>query len=204
MIRNRLYSALQKKATPTWIFVWFLASHAVLLAMMTFTFPAIEQQIGAVPFDLRPMGYSVDDARQIVDHLDDETTALYLFPQLLLLDLLYPPFLALFLGSLLLRLGTLIRWSPKRIAIVVALPFMTMVFDYTENIFVIALITETSTVAPKMVTASSTFTILKGVTTSVAWGLILVQFVRWIQIKFQTKAKLANPFNNMAQVSSRA
>ena len=76
---------------------------------MLFTFPIINAQIGGAAFDIRTLGYSVSEARTILDNLNDQTIELYLFPQLTLLDLIYPALLALFLSSFLFRLFKLTK-----------------------------------------------------------------------------------------------
>ena len=58
--------------------------------MMLFTFPVINHQIGTKAFDLQTFGYSVSIAESIVNNLNDQTTQIYLFPQLTFFDLLYP------------------------------------------------------------------------------------------------------------------
>ncbi len=56
--------------------------------MMTFTFPAINNQIGTKAFDLQSFGYSFTEAEAILVNLNSQTTDLYVFPQLTALDLL--------------------------------------------------------------------------------------------------------------------
>ena len=164
------------------ICISFLASHFILLTMMLFTFPRINSQIGKV-FDLQTFGYSFTTATSIVENLNTEVTQLFLFPQLTLLDLLYPFLLALFLSSLLFRLINLTNTKNKVATIVLLIPFIAMLFDYSENICVILMITKSIDLSEAIVRISSAFTILKSVFTSISWLAILVYAFVWLRVK---------------------
>tara|TARA_R110001632_G_scaffold116951_2_gene228766 strand:- start:11435 stop:11935 length:501 start_codon:yes stop_codon:yes gene_type:complete len=157
---------------------------------MIYTFPVINNQIGTKAFDLQPFGYSVSEAKSIVNNLNDQTTDLYLFPQLTLLDLLYPFLLALFLSSLLFRLIKITRAKSKIALIFLIIPFLAMIFDYSENICIILMITKSIEISETIVALSSTFTIIKGVLTSVSWIAIFVYGTTWFRMKIlETKNK---------------
>lgn len=178
-----LNSLLLKTSSVKNISISFIASHFVLLLMMVYTFPVINNQIGTKAFDLQPFGYSVSEAASMVNHLNDQTTNLYLFPQLTLLDVLYPFLLALFLSSLLFRLIKITQTKSKIASIFLIIPFLAMMFDYSENICILLMITKSIHISETIVVLSSTFTILKGVLTSVAWIAILVYGITWFRMK---------------------
>tara|TARA_R110001606_G_C15134330_1_gene623760 strand:+ start:182 stop:700 length:519 start_codon:yes stop_codon:yes gene_type:complete len=150
--------------------------------MMIFTLPVINDQIGTKVFDLQTLGYSVSVAESIVENLNNETTSLYLFPQLTLLDLLYPILLALFLSSILFRLFSITETKSKIASILLVFPFMAMLFDYAENICVILMISKSLELTKTLVLLSSSLTILKGVFTSIAWITILVYAIKWFRM----------------------
>ncbi len=182
-----LNSLLRKTASVNKICISFIASHSVLLLMMVYTFPVINSQIGTKAFDLKPFGYSVSEAASIVNNLNDQTTSLYLFPQLTVLDLFYPFLLALFLGSLLFRLIKITQAKGKIASIFLIIPFLTMMFDYSENICIILMITKSIDISQTIVVLSSTFTILKGVLTSVSWIAISLYGIKWFRMKILNK-----------------
>ena len=182
-----LNSLLLKTSSVKKICISFVASHLVLLLMMIFTLPVINDQIGTKTFDLQTLGYSVSVAESIVNNLNDETTALYLFPQLTLLDVLYPLLLALFLSSLLFRLSKITKTTSKVTSILLVVPFLAMIFDYAENICVILMITQSVGISEKLVLLSSSFTVLKGVLTTIAWIVILVYAIIWFRTKILGK-----------------
>jgi len=163
----------------------FLSSHVILLRMMTYTFPKINTQIGGAAFDIRPLGYSVSEARSILGNLNSQTIDLYLFPQLTLLDLFYPALLALFLSSFLFRLFNLTK--TKKNSTLLMAPFFAMIFDYLENICIILMITNSAEVSESIIYLSSAFTISKGVFTSFAWIGVLLYSFKWVRIKILKK-----------------
>lgn len=182
-------SLLQKTSSVKRICISFIASHFVLLLMMVYTFPVINNQIGTKAFDLQPFGYSVSEAALIVNNLNTQTTSLYLFPQLTLLDLVYPFLLALFLSSLLFRLIKITQSKGKIASIFLIIPFLTMMFDYSENICIILMISKLIEISETIVALSSTFTILKGVLTSVSWIAIFVYGIIWFRVKILERNK---------------
>ena len=180
---SNLNSLLIKTSSVKNICILFVASHLVLLMMMIFTLPVINDQIGTKVFDLQTLGYCVSVAESIVENLNNETTSLYLFPQLTLLDLLYPILLALFLSSILFRLFSITETKSKIASILLVIPFVAMLFDYAENICVILMISKSLELTKTLVLLSSSFTILKGIFTSITWITILVYAIKWFRMK---------------------
>lgn len=182
-----LISLLQKTSSVKRVCILFILSHLVLLSMMLFTFPVINNQIGTKAFDLQSFGYSVSTAEYIVNNLNDQTTNLYLFPQLTLLDLLYPFLLALFLSSFLFRLFLITKTKNKANSILLIVPFLAMGFDYLENICVILMISKSIEISESFVLLSSSFTVLKGTLTSIAWLTILIYSIKWLLLRINEK-----------------
>ncbi len=184
-----LKSLISRTSSVKYLFYLFLSSHVILLLMMTFTFPRINNQIGTNAFDLKPFGYSVSEASSIVNNLNDPITSLYLFPQLSLLDLLYPFLLALFLSSFQFRLYSITKTKNKVHSILLIVPFLAMIFDYLENICIALMITKSVKTSGYFVLLSSIFTLFKGVLTSIAWISILFYSIRWFRMKKWKKIK---------------
>jgi len=180
---NFINSLVSRTSSVKSLCYLFLSSHVILLLMMTYTFPRINNQIGTNAFDLQTFGYSVSEARSIVDTMNDQITNLYLFPQLSLLDLLYPFLLALFLSSFLFRLIGITKTKNGVNSILLLVPFLAMIFDYLENICIILMITKSVETSEYFVLLSSIFTLLKGLLTSFAWISILLYSIRWLRMK---------------------
>jgi len=195
---NFINSLVSRTSSVKSLIYLFLSSHVILLLMMTFTFPRINNQIGTKAFDLHFLGYSVTEARSIVNNLNDQVTNLYLFPQLSFLDLLYPFLLALFLSSFLFRLISITNIKNGVNSILLIVPFFAMAFDYLENICIILMITKSVETSEYFVLLSSIFTLLKSVLTSFAWISILFYSIKWFRMKKMDrneKQPLTNPIN---------
>lgn len=184
MIQDKLSTKLNQISSTKGVIALFLMAHIVLLLMMTLTFPPINAQIETQAFDLQTFGYSLEDAAMILQNLNQDTKELYIFPQLLLLDILYPFLLALFLSVLMIRLWNLTYLSPKFLSYLFLIPFIAMFFDYFENTLIILMITESVELASGIVSIASMCTLLKGIMTTVSWIVILVLFVIWGKNKF--------------------
>lgn len=181
MLVKKIPQLLKPLASGKMVFLWFLLAHAVLLCMMTFTFPKINTRLGTEAFDLKPLGYSVTEATQMLEHLDASTVKLYLMPQLFLFDILYPLLLALFLSTLTLRLANLTGKQYHTVVFSgIILPFLAMIFDYTENILIALMITDPGNASPELIRSASTFTILKGVCTTLSWLVMLTLGFLWL------------------------
>lgn len=177
-------SILQKTSSIQGVVIIFVISHLVLIAMMLFTFPIIESQLGTKVFDLHTFGYSMDVAKTIVTKLDTQSLGTYIFPQLTLLDVLYPFLLAMLLSSILYRFEKGVTILGK---IILLIPFIAMTFDYIENVFILLMITKSVEVSESIVMLSSLATVVKGVCTSIAWGIILIYFIKCLVHKISDK-----------------
>jgi hypothetical protein len=160
-----------------------------LWAYMVFVSLAYLRRIagGLEPFDLRPVGYSVEEARALLFALSQIGRDYYANIQLSL-DNAYPATYALSRGLLLLWL-TLpgrtsdrpIPWGPR--LTLLALPAIAAAFDYLENDGISAMLAAGPQVDAELVARASFWTQAKSlaalVTETVSIGLLAVAFVRW-------------------------
>jgi hypothetical protein len=159
----------------------FLLSHTVLLLMMLFTFPRINAKLGTQAFDLKTFGYSQSEATTMFRNLDQSTVDFYLFPQLFLLDILYPILLALFLSTAIIRLSDLIKISRDHVfSNLFMLPFVAMFIDYFENIMISWMLMNPTSVSSGVIKTASIFTQMKGGFTTLSWLVILILLVIWV------------------------
>lgn len=148
----------------------FLAMAAVYAAMAVWSLPTIAADAGGLmPFDLRPMGYSFEEATEFLTALSPEGRAFYAGVQHRL-DLAYPALLAatLVLAALLLTPSFWLR------GLVVAASLAGMVFDYCENGAVARMLAA----GPEALTAAqaeaaSRWTLLKSLFATVAMTAVL-------------------------------
>jgi len=188
MILRNQYNRLNRMSSKTGIVILFLLAHLVLILMMVFTFPRINAQFGTQAFDLKTFGYSQEEATSMIQNLDQSTIDFYIFPQLLLLDILYPILLALFLSTLIIRLSNLIELSPNRIySNLFILPFIAMFIDYLENSMILVMISNPEEISSGLIKVASIFTQMKSAFTTMSWLVILVLFVIWLTKKWKNK-----------------
>ena len=181
MIFKKIHNKLERMASKKGITALFLLSHSVLLLMMLFTFPRINNKFGTQAFDLKTFGYSQSEATMMLENLDQSTIDLYLFPQLFLLDILYPILLALFLSTLIIRLSNLITVNQNRVfSSLFILPFIAMFIDYFENIMISVMITNPTNVSSELIKTASLFTQMKGGFTTLSWLVVLILLGAWL------------------------
>lgn len=167
---------------PARVAYWavFAAALAIYGAMVGWTLPAISRDAGGlVPFDMRPAGYSVEEARAFLTALGDQGRAIYLGPQHLL-DLLYPALLAVVLiGAVRVLIGPLwLRWGLSLLAL------GGMVADYLENTRVGVMLREDGMLSEALILSASRATQAKAGLTSVVMlaacaGLAFAAWKRW-------------------------
>jgi hypothetical protein len=189
---KKIHNKLERCASKSGLIGLFLLSHSVLLSMMLFTFPRINAKLGTQAFDLKTFGYSQAEATMMLRNLDQSTIDFYLFPQLFLLDILYPILLALFLSATIIRLSNLIKLSQDHVfSNVFMLPFIAMFIDYFENIMISLMITNPINLSSGVIKTASIFTGMKSGFTILSWLVILTLLIMWI-ISKKNKKRTAN------------
>ncbi|WP_445385803.1 hypothetical protein ACT6NV_03080 [Robiginitalea sp. IMCC44478] len=191
---KKIHNKLEPLASRSGVVGLFLLSHAVLVLMMLFTFPRINAKFGTQAFDLKTFGYSLLEARVMLRELDQSTVDFYLFPQLFLLDILYPVLLALFLSTAIIGLSGLLKISRNHVfSNLFMLPFLAMFTDYIENILISVMLINRTNVPPGVIKTASIFTQMKGGFTTLSWLVVLILLVVWVVKKGKNKKHTANP-----------
>lgn len=112
---------------------WVLFAATMILygTMLFWSLPYISAQAaGLIPFDLRPGGYSFQEAQEFVSVLTPEGQAFYLGTQHML-DLFYPAMIALVVLFALWHLSS--SWLTWLRLVLAAVPVLSAAFDYLEN-----------------------------------------------------------------------
>jgi len=135
-----------------------------------------EEAGGLVPFDLRPGGYSLEEAQAFLAALSPEGLAQYEGPQRWL-DMVYPALLAATLGWVAWRLS---KGLPEWVGLVLMLLIgVGMSFDYLENLHVARMLGAGAEAVPAaLVEAASRASVNKALTTTVAMFGILGLVIR--------------------------
>jgi hypothetical protein len=153
---------------------------AIYLFMTRVTLSHLEAVSGLVPFDMRPSGYSPAQAAALLEALGVEGRAYYLSHQIVL-DTIYPAMLALTLTATICWFGRRMRHK-KLVVFGIALSIGGALFDYAENIGIVALIWRWPEVSAPLVYAVSTATILKSVSTTLAVLMVFLIGFKWKKI----------------------
>lgn len=156
-----------------------LAAATVYYLMIAVTLPHLEALSGHVPFDMRPLGYGPQDAARLLEGLGAEGRSYYLTRQIPF-DTAYPALLALTLAATICWFG---RRIPKNrlVRIAVALSVSSALFDYAENLGIIAMIWSWPDVSDLLVYAVSAATIVKSTLTTLAVLLTLCIGFVWMR-----------------------
>ncbi len=156
----------------------FAVTLAVYATMLVWTLPAISAAAGGLaPFDLRPSGYSFEEAKAFLAALSPEGTALYRDVQHRL-DTAYPALLA---ATLFFAIAALTPTGWGRWRWVLALTAIPgALFDYLENAAVAVMLDAgADRLTPEMVATASRWTAWKATATTVAMTLLLVLLAAW-------------------------
>ncbi|SMX24169.1 hypothetical protein [Boseongicola aestuarii] len=164
----------------------FAATLVIYLVMVLWSLPRIAEGAGGlIPFDLRPGGYSVDEARAFLAAIDAETTVFYLTTQHRI-DLLYPALLAASLAAGLI-------WSWRRgprwlVGGFILLGVLGAVADYTENARVAVMLRAgPDALTVEMVDAASKASMAKAGLTTLATLALVVGLVRRARRRIRSK-----------------
>lgn len=140
------------------------------LAMVLWSLPLVSEMAGGdTPFDMRPGGYSFDDARMFLTAISDTGRDFYLNTQQLL-DLFYP---TLFAITVAIPLAHLVPrywgWTLAVVAIAAG------VFDHLENSAVAVMLrVEPDALTEALVSTASNWTLAKSILTTIASVALLV------------------------------
>lgn len=166
----------------------FGVTMAVYATMLAWSLPAVSAAAGGLaPFDMRPSGYSLDEARAFLAALTSEGADFYRNVQQRL-DIAFPALIALTLGFGIVgllprRLGAW-RWLGLAVALPVA------VFDYLENHAVARMIEAGAAgLTAELVAAASQWTVLKSMATSIVMTGLLVVIVARLAVRFWPVAR---------------
>jgi len=150
---------------------------AIYLIMITVTLAHIQAVSGHVPFDMRPAGYSPQDAIALLKGLGAEGRQYYLHRQIPL-DTLYPVLLGATLIFAMLWFGKHIAHE-QLVRVGIILSAGAALCDYTENLGIAAMIWSWPNLSDALVYASSAATIGKSVLTTSAVMILLLMGSLW-------------------------
>lgn len=168
---------------------WLLAGAtiAIYLVMVLWSLPYISAQAGgAVPFDMRPTGYTFDEARAFLAALSPEGNSFYRDVQHRL-DLFFPGMLA---ATLYCAIAALLPARLKSWRYVLPLPtLLVAAFDWSENAAVARLLAAgADAITPEMVAEASRWSMLKAGASTVVYTVLLILLIWKAVIRFRRRA----------------
>jgi hypothetical protein len=173
-----------KSSIPFWTLV--AATLCVYAAMIFWSIPSITREAdGLAIFDMRPGGYTFDEAKAFLAALSDDGRRFYGDVQQRL-DIAYPALLAITLGWSILRLAPH-SWGLFRY-ILAATAIPGMMFDYWENADVAAMLAAgPDEITPETVAAASLHSQIKAGASTVAMTILLALLVWWAFRRWRAK-----------------
>jgi hypothetical protein len=164
-----------------------LAAAGIYLLMIFVTLAHIETLSGLRPFDMRPGGYSAEQANSLINALESIGRRYYLTRQIPL-DLVYPSLMALTLVSLLKWLGSR-DVSQKLVRIGIWFSITAAIADYLENAGICLMILSWPEISANTVLAASVASIVKSGLTTAAVLIVLLGFGFWASKRARTYAR---------------
>ena len=163
-----------------------LAAAGFYLLMVFVTLAHIETLSGLRPFDMRPGGYSVEQANSLLSALGSSGRRYYLMRQIPL-DLAYPALMALTLVSL-------FKWlrsqdvNHKLVQIGIWFSIWAALTDYLENIGICLMILTWPEIPANIVLAASVASIVKSGLTTAAVLIVLLGVGYWAYKKIRLRS----------------
>jgi hypothetical protein len=164
-----------------WIIV--VVTLGIYLTMLLWTMPHLHELTGGLfIFDLRPTGYTADEARTLLLAMGTDGRNFYAQKQQML-DLFYPAFLACSLA------GGLFTLLPAKLSYpLAATAFASMMFDYLENHAVAGMLAlDPLKLSEGAVAAANRWTVLKSMTGGLAMTALLIAVVAHIWKRYQAR-----------------
>ena len=163
--------------------ILFAVTLTVYGVIVGWSLPVISHAAGGLtPFDLRPTGYSFEEAKAFLTALSADGQAFYLGVQQKL-DALYPALIGatLFFAIYLLAPARLGYW--RWVLALMAIP--GTVFDYLENAAVAGMLNlGPDQLTPDVVVAASRWTVGKSAASTVASVVLLILLIWWAVRRF--------------------
>ena len=158
-------------------FVFGLSATCIYLIMINITLEYIETLSGLQPFDMRPGGYSPEQANALLNALGADGNRYYLTRQIPL-DLMYPALMAITLISIFKWLAT--KYVAQKLTkIGVWLSLGAAVADYLENVGIVVMILNWPEPQIYLVHAASTASIAKAGLTTLAVLAVVIGLTIW-------------------------
>ena len=174
---RKIITLIQQYATGRLVLLLFGLTMGIYAVMLLYSIPAV---VSAAPdmklFDMSPAGYSPGYAARLLEAIGPEGRSHYLSIQLPL-DFVYPGLFALTYTLLMVWLFRKSFDDNSKIFYLSLVPIFAGLFDYLENIGIIAMLRTFPEVSPQVVKMASMFTILKSGFTIIFYILLIAGLI---------------------------
>lgn len=176
---------LGRYSTGRNVILLIIITQIIYFLMLLYTIPNVMGYANGMKIlDLMPTGYSADYAKNLFDELGIAGRDYYLFRQLPL-DMIYP-FLYALTYSLLLTYLFKKSFNPESILLFLnIIPLLGGFFDYLENIGIIIMLADYPDFSVLLANMTNLFSLLKSISTTLFFILLIVEIVGFIIIKFR-------------------
>jgi hypothetical protein len=173
----KLMTSMQRRASGRTVLALFVLTNVVYLTMLLYSIPSVTTQApGMRLFDMSPIGYSPQYAKDLLDAIGPEGRESYLEFQLPL-DFIYPGLFALTYSLMLVWLFKKRLDPASKLFFLALVPAAAGFFDYLENLGIIIMLRSYPGIDPGVVWTSSTFSLLKSFLTILFYILLLGGFL---------------------------
>jgi hypothetical protein len=176
---------------PRLFWIIFVITMGIYISMLVWSLPTISAAAGGLmPFDMRPSGYSFDEAKAFLAALPAETNNFYRQVQIGILDTAYPALLG---ATLFLAIGLLAQdWLKLGAWVIALIAIPGAVFDYMENASVkLMLFLGPENINAEIVEQACARSVSKALFTSAAMSIFLVLLAVWAIIWLRKRRKIS-------------
>jgi hypothetical protein len=174
---KKIFNFIEKHSKGKKVLLLFILTNIVYVFMLAVTIPkTVGFTYGLPLLDMLPMGYDLGYVNELFTTLGEEGRQTYLTNQIPV-DMLYPGLFAL---SYCLLLGYFLKKLDKFKApywYLCLLPILAGIADYFENFGIINLLTSYPDLTETAVKTTSTFSLIKSISTSVFFMVLIVVLI---------------------------
>ena len=153
-----------------------IITNMVYGAMLLWSIPAVSEFAdGMLILDMMPWGYDFEYATSLLQNLDMEGRSAYLYRQMPL-DMVYPFLFGMCYSYLMAWMFSKIPALNANWTLLCLLPLIAGLFDYLENIGIIMILLAFDDLSQRVVNATSAFTIVKSISTTIYFISLIVLF----------------------------
>lgn len=187
---NKIQQLLIKNATGKKVLLFFIITQIVYGTMLLWSIPNIlKYSHGMKILDLMPTGYGAQYVQKLFETLGERGRDVYLFQQIPL-DLVYPVLFAISFSLLLTYLFRKSFFKENIIQKTNILPLFAALFDYVENFGIIIMLNMYPASKVWVINTISIFSILKSVSTTFIFILLLLGLILLLMKKIKSKREV--------------